>query len=137
MKHLILAISLLLAVTAAVAEQHESEPAEAPDSRSLSEAIFCADIEERAPIGGAESFVIGDRVYFWNRIAGGEEGDGITHVWFLGEYEVQSIDLSVNGSPWRTWSYKTLFPGLAGNWRVEVRSAAGRVLGSYSFHCGE
>ena len=55
----------------------------------------------------------------------------------MGEDEIQSIELPVNGNHWRTWSYKTMYPGMDGNWRVEVKSAAGRVLGSYAFHCGE
>jgi len=48
---------------------------------------------------------------------------------------VQTIDLSLKGPAWRTWSYKTLFGGLAGGWRVEARDAEGRVLGSRAFTC--
>ncbi len=106
------------------------------DGFGLVAGAFGTGIEDRELLGAAESFQIGDRVYFWSRLAGIEDG-GIQHVWFLGDREIQIIDLPVGAAQWRTWSYKTLFPGMSGNWRVEVRTATERVLGSYSFYCGD
>ena len=85
----------------------------------------------------ADTFVEGERVYFWTRVDGAPAGEHtpLHHVWIWRGREVQTIDLSLKGPAWRTWSYKTLFGGLAGDWRVEARDAEGRVLGSRAFTC--
>jgi hypothetical protein len=43
------------------------------------------------------------------------------------------IELPVRSSDWRTWSSKTIFPGSAGEWKVDVLDAEGALLKSVSF----
>ncbi len=76
-----------------------------------------------------------DRVYFWNRFAGAAPGDEFRHLWLLNGRLIQEIPVTLRQADWRTWSYKTLFPGLAGEWSVEVRRSDGELLGSARFIC--
>jgi hypothetical protein len=46
---------------------------------------------------------------------------------------VQSIDLVIGGSHWRTQSNKTLWG--VGSWTVEVRDREDRVLATAAFNC--
>jgi len=134
MNRFILVLAMLsLAVWPAAADDAATEK----QALRVGEAAFGTAIVDRMPDGGAESYRIGDKVYCWTRILGGGEGDFVYHVWFFGEREIQSVELPVNGSHWRTWSYKTLFPGLAGEWRVEAQNAHGELLGTYRFTATE
>ena len=44
-------------------------------------------------------------------------------------------NLNVDGPHWRTQSRRTLTPGSAGHWVVEVRDDAGNVLARGEFDC--
>jgi len=52
------------------------------------------------------------------------------HVYSVDGKEINDIALNVNGSPWRTWSRKTVWPGA---WKVEIKDDAGAVLKSIDF----
>ena len=104
---------------------------------TLSEAGFGTAVVDRMLESKADSFQIGQRVYLWTCLSGGKSDDLVYHVWFMGDREIQSVELSVQGPHWRTWSYKTLFPGMVGTWRVEVQDRHGKVLGSHTFDCSE
>jgi transcriptional regulator with XRE-family HTH domain len=79
------------------------------------------------------TFPQGSRVTFSSRVLGGRGGAIIRHIWlFEGRIE-QSIPLRLGGPDWRTHSTKTL--GRAGEWAVEARDDAGRVLARASFTC--
>jgi cytoskeletal protein RodZ len=80
-------------------------------------------------------FKEGTRVSFWTRVVGGRAGERVRHVWLRQERELDSIELSLGGPHWRTHSRKTLYPGSAGQWVVEARDAAGRVLARQEFTC--
>ena len=57
----------------------------------------------------------------------------IKHVWYFGQNAVRTIELTVEGSPWRTWSNKTVSADMAGKWKVEIQDAAGTVLKTLEF----
>jgi hypothetical protein len=42
----------------------------------------------------------------------------------------------MGGSPWRTWSSKTIPPEWSGEWSVEIRDASGAVLETVGFTVG-
>src|SRR5437867_1672541 len=69
-------------------------------------------------------------------ISGGTPGTTIHHVWFNGDTQVGDVELHVDGSPWRTWSRKTIPADWTGAWHVEVRDAAGTVLKRIDFTVG-
>lgn len=99
------------------------------------EAVVATGIEASMPVGEAQEFPADvGRVFLWTRVAGAA-GSSIQHVWIYGEMEFP-VTLQVGGSPWRTWSSKTIPPEWAGAWRVEIRDAAGNVLDTRPFNVG-
>ena len=75
------------------------------------------------------------QLYLWSRISGAS-GQAIHHVWFHGDTQVADVTLQVGGSPWRTWSRKTIPADWTGAWHVEVRDANGAVLKRIDFTVG-
>lgn len=78
-----------------------------------------------------------DSLFLWTRVTGGEPGTVLHHVWFRGDEEVADVELNVGGSPWRTWSKKTIPAEWTGAWRVEVRDGMGNVLQTVPFTVGQ
>lgn len=60
----------------------------------------------------------------------------IHHVWFHGDTQVADVTLEVRGSPWRTWSRKTVPADWTGPWHVEVQDGSGTVLKRIDFTVG-
>jgi len=85
--------------------------------------------------GEGNRFHVGDAVWFWTRVEGGEEGDRIHHVWIQDGEEKLSLGLSIGGPHWRTWSHKTMHPGSEGEWVVEARDEKETVLARATFTC--
>lgn len=81
----------------------------------------------------SDRFEEGDEVWFWTHVRGGSAGDALHHVWLRDGREQQTISLRVGGPSWRTQSAKTLPAGSAGEWSVEARDDAGRVLARAPF----
>ena len=77
-----------------------------------------------------------DSVYLWTRVVGADPGTVIHHVWFRGDEQLADVELTVGGSPWRTWSKKTIPADFTGAWKVEIRDAAGNVLQTVQFTVG-
>jgi len=120
------------------ASRPEDPVAAAPAGESrlrVAEVAFGRGVNNRLLEGPGEVFQENERVYCYSRILGGANGQTVQHIWIFRDREVQTIDLTVKSDDWRTWSYKTLFPGLAGDWAVEIRDSEGRPLGRYSFIC--
>ncbi|NLI16333.1 MAG: DUF2914 domain-containing protein [candidate division Zixibacteria bacterium] len=74
-----------------------------------------------------------EKVYCWVTILGGREGTIVNFVWYHDDKEVAKVPIAVNYSRTRTWSYKSMYPGAKGNWRVEVIDSNNQVMGSTSF----
>jgi hypothetical protein len=94
-------------------------------------------IEDREPVGVGTSFpaTVGQLVA-WSRITGAE-GASVEHVWRFPDGDIEAVvPLEVGGSPWRTWSRKTIPAEWAGQWIVEVRDAGGTVLASANVTVG-
>jgi len=92
-------------------------------------------IEDRNLVDRRTSFTEGERVAFWTLVVGGAPDDRVQHVWIHEGREGLSVGLAVGGSPWRTWSFKTLPAGSTGSWAVEARDPEGRVLARDEFTC--
>ncbi len=133
-----LALLLFAALGAGVAAaQDTTPPSPAPGANALAvEAVLARSVVERQPqdTGSAFPADIG-AVMLWTRVSGAS-GDVMHHVWFHGDEQVADIELQIGGSPWRTWSRKTIPPEATGTWRVEVRDATGDVLKSIEFTIG-
>ena len=92
-------------------------------------------VENRQLVGQSDRFTEGTRVWFWTRVQGGTRGDRIDHVWLREGVEATRVSLEIGGPSWRTYSTQTLYAGAAGDWAVEARDDAGRVLARSEFVC--
>jgi hypothetical protein len=137
MKISIMAAAMLILASIAVAQGEQAVVA--PPRGITIEPVLCTGIEERMPVGEAEEFPddVG-KVYLWTRITGVAEGEIIIHhVWLHEGQEKADVSLPVKGSPWRTYSYKTIPPEWAGQWEVKVVGSDGNVIKTVPFTVGE
>ena len=87
------------------------------------------DVQNKKLVDTTTTFMVNEKAYLWMRISGGP-ADSVTVTWKSGDQSYPS-KLNVGGSPWRTWSYKTL--ATAGDWTVTVTDAAGNTLKEMTF----
>jgi len=135
----ILPVAMLLGLASGLAAPDTPAAAAAPavQSSATVEAVLARSVLDRAPqdTGVAFPAEVGQLV-LWMRVTGGE-GQTLNHVWFHGDTEVGNVPLTVGGSPWRTWSRKTIPMEATGAWHVEIRDAAGTVLKRIDFTVGQ
>jgi len=133
----LLPIVLVLGFAEGLAAQEMSATAPATQSAVTVEAVLARSVVDRAPqdTGVAFPAEVGELV-LWTRVTGGA-GQTLNHVWFYGDTEVANVPLTIGGSPWRTWSRKTIPVEATGAWRVEIRDAAGTVLKQLDFTVGQ
>jgi len=91
-------------------------------------------VKEREIIGEARIFPADvGKIYCWNLIAGIQEPTEIKHVWYYNNEKIAETSLKVKYDNYRTWSYKTIMPNWAGDWRVEIVDAKGNLAQKASF----
>jgi hypothetical protein len=96
------------------------------------EAAVGTSVAERALVGAAESFPAGTaKVVCFTKITGAADME-IEHAWYKGDTEIARVKLPIKGSPFRTYSSKTLPADAKGDWRCDVVHA-GNVLTSVKF----
>jgi len=105
--------------------------AQAKETKGLKviQAQLGKDVQNKKIADTTTTFAVNEKAYLWMRITGGP-ADSITVTWKTGDQTYPS-KLNVGGSPWRTWSYKTLYT--AGDWTVSVTDADGNSLKDMSF----
>lgn len=140
-----LTLVLLLGLVVPVAAQDTTKaappaappPAAAAASAATVEAVLARSVADRAPQDTGTAFPdsVGTLV-LWMRVSGGS-GQTLHHVWFHGGDQVGDVSLTIGGSPWRTWSRKTIPADAKGAWHVEIRDAAGTVLKRIDFTVGQ
>ena len=114
-------------------------PAAAPTAAAatVSEAVVAKTVTDRVPQDTGTTFPADvGQVACWTKVSGAS-GTTIHHVWFHGDTQVGDVELQVGGSPWRTWSRKTVPPDWTGAWHVEVRDQEGKVLKRLDFTVGQ
>jgi hypothetical protein len=111
-------------------------PAAAPSNANV-EAVLARSLVDRAPQDTGTAFPdsVGT-IVLWMRVSGAS-GQTLHHVWFYGDTEVGNVPLTISGSPWRTWSRKTVPAEAKGAWHVEIRDEAGSVLKRIDFTVGQ
>jgi hypothetical protein len=121
-----------------------AEPAALPDAAAATVPASPLEVVEhgvglgvvrRRLVGRGDRFDPGDRVWFWTRVAGGERGQSIHHVWLRDGLEVGTVLLALDGPDTGAASQRTLSRGSGGRWTVEARDLAGRVLARRDFLC--
>jgi hypothetical protein len=90
----------------------------------VTDAKLGRNVVDREITDETTTFALGEKAYLWLRVEGGT-GETLTVTWKNSDLEFP-VDLSVGGSPWRTWATKTLH--LPGEWTVTVTDAAGNTL---------
>lgn len=132
---LVLGVMLMMAVVATAQTGGEASPAETAKMSSITvEAVLCADVVDRQPVGEAETF--GDdvgKVCLWTRIKGATDTTFVKHNWYFEGKEMASVELAVKSTNWRTYSSKNILPEWYGNWEVKVLDASGQTLVSKKF----
>jgi hypothetical protein len=132
---------VLVVVMAGVAGAQDTaavRPA-APAADITVEAVLTSNVVDRMPQDTVTAIPVpdmADTLYLWTRVTGAEPGTVLHHVWFRGDEQVGDVELTIGGSPWRTWSRKTIPAEWTGQWRVEVRDGMGNVLQTVSFVVG-
>lgn len=127
MKSFVLSLGILLVVLTAGAFGQETIPPQ--KGLVVAEAKVGKGVENKELVGEHSDFLVNDKVYLWMRLTGGPS-DSITVTWKHGT-DSYDTKLNIGGSPWRTWSYKTVWK--AGEWTVTVMSADGEVLKEMTF----
>ena len=104
---------------------------------TVDEAVVARSILDRQPQDTGSAFTpdVGQLIC-WSKVTGAG-GTSVHHVWFHGDTQVGDVELQVGGSPWRTWSRKTVPADWTGAWPVEIRDAAGTVLKRIDFTVGQ
>jgi hypothetical protein len=71
----------------------------------------------------------------WTRVTGLGAGSKITHQWIHGA-DTSRVELNIGGSPWRTYSRKTIPAGATGDWTLEVLGPDGAKLATRTVKVG-
>src|SRR5207248_11037259 len=113
-------------------------PAAAPAAAAgVTEAVVAKTVVARQAQDTGSTLPVGvGQVVCWTKVSGAG-GTSLHHVWFHGDTQVGDVELQVGGSPWRTWSKKSVPADWTGAWHVEVRDAAGAVLKRLDFTVGQ
>ncbi len=142
MKALLTPVMLLGLVGSLAAQDTTARPAAppaaaAPAANVSVEAVLARTVVDRAPqdTGSAFPDSVGT-IVLWMRVTDAS-GQTLHHVWFHGGDQVSDVSLMVGGSPWRTWSRKTIPADAKGAWHVEIRDEAGNVLKRIDFTVGQ
>jgi hypothetical protein len=117
---------------ASTAHAQAATQAGAAKSAATVEASVGTAVADHAITGAAESFPKGTaKLYCLSKVSGAADSE-IEHVWYKGDAEQGRVKLKVGGSPWRTYSTKTLGEDASGEWRCDVVQD-GTVLQSVKF----
>jgi hypothetical protein len=71
-------------------------------------------------------------LYYFTEIKG-MRGETVTHRWEHNGEVVTKTSFYVGGDPWRVYSHEDLPPSMAGDWRLVVTDAQGKVIKTDSF----
>src|SRR5262245_25657854 len=139
MKALLMLILLGVVAAPVMAQDSTAAPPPAPAAASnvTVEAVLARSLVDRVPQDTGTAFPdsVGT-IVLWMR-ATGASGQTLHHVWFFGDTEVGNVPLTIGGSPWRSWSRKTVPADAKGAWHVEIRDDAGAVLKRIDFTVGQ
>jgi hypothetical protein len=110
----------------APAQAHPAEQAQAPAGGK-------AQAQSQAPTATASVEFPAGKICCFCKVSG-TAPTTIKHAWYFGDKLVRAIELTIDGSPWRTWSEKNVPQEMAGAWKVEIQDASGTVLKTLTFN---
>lgn len=118
-----------------VIEENVDTKVAAESEISIVKAVACTGIENHEPVDPDTYFDMYEgKVWVYSKVKmpKGEKGK-IQHVYYLGDKEIQTIELDVKGPTFRTRSYKTMTENLCGEWKVEILTEGGKLLDTVEF----
>ena len=120
---IILAFGVSMFVGVSNAQETKAEGVQIVDAK------LGKDVKERAIVDESTTFTVNSKVFLWLKVEGGSD-QKIKVIWKFGE-KTYETELSIGGSPWRTWATKTAYK--AGDWSVSITDSEGKVLKELSF----
>jgi Na+-transporting methylmalonyl-CoA/oxaloacetate decarboxylase gamma subunit len=132
---LVLAVAIL-GVSYAIGQEkakEEAKPKEAAEFK-IDQLVVGTGVENLEPAGVAETFpATEEKVYCFLKATEIAKDTEVTLVWYQGQKELRKKTLPLKqGSKWRTFDWKNL-NGLKGEWKVELKDAAGNVVKDIKF----
>ena len=129
---------------ATAANNQVTEPANSPSAESVasrvlpegfSRIVLSATMERLEPGAAIDSLVAQQqiqRLYLFTELKG-YAGQQLIHRWsYAGKVQTEAL-LTIEDSPWRTYSEKWLLPDQLGHWRVEIIDQQQQVLYQHDF----
>jgi hypothetical protein len=134
---LLSAVMVTVAMFLPVYGQEKAEkkgPSKEAAGLNVVQAVVGTGVENRAPVGVAETFPAStEKVYCFLEAADIPKDTNVSFVWFHGKDELLKTTLPLKmGKRWRTHADKNL-RGLKGDWKVEVRDEGGNVIKEVKF----
>ena len=101
---------------------------------SVSTMVVAEDVQDREPVGVAETFPAStEKVYCFIEATNISEDTEATFVWYHEGQEMRTFTLPIMQGPrWRAFAYKNLH-GKTGNWKVEIKDKTGNSVKSIPF----
>ena len=101
----------------------------------IANAVVCRAVDDRQPVDAATEFPASvGKVFCYTVIEAASPPAQIAHLWYYQDKLVHEFTLPVHAARFRTWSSKNIFPGMTGQWRVDIVDASGKtIIGSVSF----
>lgn len=132
---LVLSVLVLVALSTSLlsAEEKPVTTAEAVPKSGIEvvRMMLATDVKDREPAGEITSAKVGDVVVGWTHIRSGLGDVTVTHRWLHDGKVAADVSLPIKGSPYRTWSRKTVHE--PGPWALQVLNPQGDVLREASF----
>ena len=115
------------------AAKPEAAPMEAADFM-VNRLVMGTGVENSEPVGVAETFpATTEKVYCFLEAGNITKDTEASFVWFHGDKEMLKTNLALKMGPrWRTYANKTVLE-MKGDWKVEIRDQAGKVLKDIKF----
>ena len=108
------------AVTAAKPAPAVSTPVQPSGEMIVNRAAIALDVVDREPKDTGTVFPPEvKRLYCFTEISNGE-GEEIQHRWYWNDELLNTVSLKITSARYRTYSAKTIVPGMVGDWRVAV-----------------
>jgi len=101
---------------------------------TVSRLVVGTGVENREPTGVAETFPAStNKIYCFLEATNIAQDTEVSFVWFNGDKELWKMNLPLKkGLKWRTNTFKTV-KGLKGDWKVEIKDAAGNLVKDVKF----
>ena len=102
---------------------------------SIMKSAVCRNVLNLEPVDEGDKFPesAGKLWYYTVVNAGFGKEEMVSHIWYFNGNEVSRVALKAIGTGWRTYSSKTIWPGMAGDWKAEAITTDGKVLNSIVF----